>query len=69
VLGETGGPALNLVGPRGWKVGLHTILLSPILYGVWYTNGGSGEGVVYCAMVVQWYCKRVGFAGGGAVQG
>jgi len=27
-------------------------------------KGGRG-GVVYCAMVVQWYCHRVGFAVGG----
>ena len=46
-------------------LGLHTILPLQILYGVWHTNGGSGEGVVYCATVLQKYCNGVGFAVGG----
>ena len=35
------------------------------MYGVWHTKGvGGGEGVVYCAIVVQSYCNSVGNAGG-----
>jgi len=33
-----------------------------IVYGI---KGGAGGGGVYCAMVVELYCNRVGFAGGG----
>jgi len=33
--------------------GLYTILLLPILYGVWHTKEGGGEGVVHCPIVVQ----------------
>jgi len=42
---------------------LYTIVPLPILYGVWHTKGGSG-GVVCCAIYVQYYCNRVGNAGG-----
>jgi len=38
-------------------VGLHTILSSPILYGVWHTKGGSVAGRILRngrAIVLQW---------------
>jgi len=47
---------------RGLK---NTILPPPIVHGVLDTKGGSVGGGVYCAMVVQSYCNRLGFAGGG----
>ena len=34
------------------QVGLYTMLLLPILYGVWHTKGGWGGGA-YCPIVVQ----------------
>jgi len=50
-------------------VALYKILPLPILYGVWHTNGRSGEGVVYCAIVMQLYYNSLGFAGGDAIKG
>ena len=44
-------------------LGLYTILLLPILYGIWHTKGRS-RGVVYCPIAVQQYCNSVGNAGG-----
>ena len=35
------------------RLGLYTILPSPILYGVWHKQGGSVGVAVYCAMGVQ----------------
>jgi len=49
-LGRKGAVEVDWKG--GSPVGLHTILSSPILYGVWHERGGSVGGV-YCAMVVQ----------------
>ena len=43
------------------EVGLYTILLLPILYGVWHMKEGRGEGI-YCANVAQCYCSTVGNA-------
>ena len=37
-----------------------------MVYGI--QNGGRWKGV-YCAMTVQYYCNRVGFASGGAKKG
>jgi len=51
------------------RLDLHTILPSPILYGVWHTKGGLVGGGVYCERGVQKYCYRVGFASGGATNG
>ena len=45
--------------PGGRQIGLYTILLSPILYGVWHTQGRSGGGRVLCDS-----CSSVGNAGG-----
>jgi len=47
------------------RIGLYTILLFPILYGVWHTQGGSGGGRVlpnHRAMVLQQcgQCRRAG---------
>jgi len=36
-----------------FKVGLYTMMPSPIVYGVCHAKGGSVGGGVYCAMVVQ----------------
>jgi len=49
---------------QGWSVGLYTILLLPMLYSAWHTNEISEGGVVYCPIVVQQYCTRVGNVGG-----
>jgi len=48
-------------GRRALGLGLYTTLPSPILYGI---NRGVGGGSVYCAMVVQKCCNRIGLAGG-----
>jgi len=47
---------------------VNTRLPSPILFGVWHPKWGVGGGGVYCAMVVQEYYNKVGFAGGGQQQ-
>jgi len=44
---------------------LHDIAIANIVWCVAYKRGVSW-GVVYCALVVQWYCNRVGFASGAA---
>jgi len=36
-----------------WQLGLYTVLLLPILYGVWHTKGRSKGEVVYCPIAVQ----------------
>ena len=45
---------IAFAGPLGLGLDLYRILSRPTLYGAWLTKGGSGRGVVYCAMVVQY---------------
>jgi len=40
---------------------VHDIAIPNIMYGVYDIQKGGRGGVVYCAMVVQQYCNRVGF--------
>jgi len=46
------------------RIDLYTILLLPLLYGVWHTNERSEGGGVYCPIVVHQSCTRVGNADG-----
>jgi len=43
---------------------LHDIAITDIVWCM-ASKGGFGGGGVYCAMVVQYFRNRVGFAGGG----
>jgi len=67
-VGDTGGRESGM-GRTGLEtvlsLGLYTTLPSPIVYSVRHKRRGRCGGGVCCAMVVQYYCKRVGFVGGG----
>jgi len=51
-------------GGRGETWPLHDIAIANTVWCMAYKRRGRWGGV-YCAIVVQWYCNRVGFAGGG----
>jgi len=42
---------------------LHDIVITNIVWCIAYKRE-VGRGVVYCPIIVQWYCTRVGNAGG-----
>jgi len=59
-------------GVRSQGAGLHTILLLPILYGVWHTQGRSGGGLILPnsrAIVLQQCGQCTWGGGGGGVKG
>jgi len=58
-----GWSSLTPLCPPTGTVALYTMFLLPIWYGVWHTHGRSEGGVVYCLIVAQLYCTRVGNAG------
>ena len=45
------------------RIGLHDIAITDVVWCMAYKRRFRGGGV-YCAMGVQSYCNRVGFAGG-----
>jgi len=48
---------------RGVRWPLHDIVITNNVWCIVYKRK-VGRGVVYCPIIVQWYCTRVGNAGG-----
>jgi len=70
---KTKSPFCDTIATREFEAGrslvwpLHDIAMINIGWCMAYQRGFGG-GVVYCAIVVPWYCNSVGNAAGGAIK-